>query len=128
MVREKEKEASRTTPRFRACNVVWLVLFTEFRSTERTRCGEKNRVPLSQQGQGETIPRRTFVCKHSLLPPSPLPTSLSPVQLKVNLFTSLDLLLPKATQGRGGGEGRLHFISNCMGNLLQTKISIYSLK
>ena len=50
MVREKEKEASRMTPRFRACNVVWLVLFTEFRSTERTRCGEKNRAPLCSTG------------------------------------------------------------------------------
>lgn len=43
---EKEKGVSKMTPRFLACNTVWLVVFSEFRSTERTRFGEKNRMPL----------------------------------------------------------------------------------
>lgn len=46
MMGQKEKEVSRMTPRFLSCNTVWLVLFSEFRSTERTRFGEKNRMPL----------------------------------------------------------------------------------
>lgn len=52
MLGKKEKEVSKRTPRFLACSTVWLVLFSEFGSTEKTRFGE-NRMPLCSM-----VPRR----------------------------------------------------------------------
>lgn len=54
MVREREKEVSSMSPPFLACSTVLLVLFSEFRSTKRTRFGE-NRTPLSSTVSGRVI-------------------------------------------------------------------------
>lgn len=48
-----EREKKRMTPRFSVCSTVWLVLFGEFRTIERTRFGEKNRTPLGSTASGE---------------------------------------------------------------------------
>lgn len=41
MLGKKEKEISKMTPRFLACNTVWLVLFSEFRNTEGRGLGRR---------------------------------------------------------------------------------------